>query len=59
MSLRSPYSAERHLETFLRIQRETLERRGIDLEIIAEQCRDMEVAIRCQLTQVNWDGDAA
>jgi Family of unknown function (DUF6074) len=59
MAWRSQDTAERYLEHYLDIQRETLMKRGIDAEVIAQQCRHMEVAIRCQLTRVLNSGSAA
>ena len=59
MACQSPDTAERYLERFLDIQRETLMKRGIDAEVIAQQCRHMEVAIRCQLMRVLNSDSAA
>ena len=55
MVWRSQDTAERYLECYRDIQRETLVKRGIDSEIVAQQCRHMEVTIRCPLMRVMND----
>jgi hypothetical protein len=59
MACRPDDTAERYLARYPEIQRETLVRRGIDTEIMNEQCRDMEVAIRWTLIRVMDAGENA
>ena len=55
-----PAMAEKHLAYQLRVQAETMERRGIAPDLIAAQVRGLESAIRCELWRVTiLEGGAA
>jgi Family of unknown function (DUF6074) len=50
----TPESAERHIRQQLKVQGQALQRRGIDEDLIAQELRSLERAIRTTL----WDAVA-
>jgi Family of unknown function (DUF6074) len=59
MALSSPTTAQKHLAHQIRIQRELMERRGVDAETIRLQLEDLEAAIRYELWAMMCTGGAA
>lgn len=56
----SHHSGEHHLRHQLRVQREAMERRGIDPQVIERELRSLEAAIRCRLWHdILTPGDSA
>jgi Family of unknown function (DUF6074) len=47
-----PDTAEKHLAYQLRVQRETMIRRGIDRDVVKQHVRDLELAIRCEAARL-------
>jgi hypothetical protein len=43
---RPPQAAETNLQRQIQVQREAMQRRGLDPDVIAQQCREMEYAVR-------------
>jgi Family of unknown function (DUF6074) len=60
MAVLPPTRAERHLAYQLRLQVETMERRGVAADLITAHVRALETAIRCELWRVTiLEGGAA
>jgi hypothetical protein len=57
MALRPAAEAEKHLAYLLRVQVETMSRRGIAADLISAQIRALETAVRCELRRVTIRGD--
>lgn len=56
----APQQAEKQLRHQMRVQAETMERRGIAPELIAQQVEALECAIRCEWHRaIARGGDAA
>lgn len=53
MAMRSPVLAEKYLSQQMRLQAETLDRRGIPAEVVAREVASMERAIRSRLAGIS------
>jgi hypothetical protein len=52
MATLPPASAEKHLAHQLRVQAETMQRRGIRTALITAEVRALEIALRCEFCRV-------
>jgi hypothetical protein len=60
MATLPPATAEKHLAQQLRVQVETMQRRGITSDLITTQVRALETAVRCELWRMTiLEGGAA